>query len=459
MGTYNPTNTRCQIMSYFDPGAPQYLYGSRQTFYEFLDTVLTQGYNTQAVVSITLLEEEGKEPVLKLLYNPDEGHGYRVGHMLALSGATEPVFNTTWRVISVPSSYELHLRILDTSLAIPAQATGSIISKVAPLDWEIVYSTANQRSYRSKMLNSSRNVITFKKPRHKNLNNANSPVAHEIDISKEIDLATGEGLDSYLRQSDHKMISANDNKPFGSFYFPQHSSNIHLSNTVTAGNTSRAPWYIVGDGRIFHLIYFHGDTSNPLEDSGYTNYIRGNQRYATRYHFLFGDPNSIDESDIYSGLGTVFSCPEFASNLNLARSNPASFGTNTTNLPLFFLKSYDGSINLETIHIGSVYATTNVNNFNGGGYSAQYPHKITGGFIYHPYYLFGMMGSGNNLLRAQMPYVNHCPLELGAIFHNAQMTDFDWNPKISLDGTINLHVACVSTSYTLPNSYSFNIGL
>ena len=60
MGTYNPTNTRCQMMSYFDPGAPQCMYGSRQSFYEFLDTVLTQGFNTQAVTSLTLLNEEGK---------------------------------------------------------------------------------------------------------------------------------------------------------------------------------------------------------------------------------------------------------------------------------------------------------------------------------------------------------------------------------------------------------------
>lgn len=55
MGTYNPTNTRCQMISYFDAGAPQYMYGSRQSFYEFLDTVLTQGFNTQAVTSLTLL--------------------------------------------------------------------------------------------------------------------------------------------------------------------------------------------------------------------------------------------------------------------------------------------------------------------------------------------------------------------------------------------------------------------
>lgn len=459
MGTYNPTNTRCQMMSYFDPGAPQYMYGSRQSFYEFLDTVLTQGFNTQAVTSLTLLEEEGKEPVLKLLYNPDDGHGYRVGHMLALSGATEPVFNTTWRVISVPSSYELHLRILDTSLAIPAQATGSIISKVAPLDWEVVYSTSNQRSYRSKMLNSSRNVITFKKPRHKNLNNANSAVLHEIDISKEIDLATGEGLDSYTSQSDYLLIPANDNKPFGTFYFYQHNTNTNLNTVVTVGNTSRVPWYVIGDGRIFYIIYNQGDTSNPLENAPHVNYNRIDNQPAMRYSFVFGDPNSLDENDIYSGNGTVFSTHKVNSALSQERSSTTG-SVNRSDLPFYFLKSYEASSNLEPIYIGSIYTTTGINNFNGGSYSAQYPHKITGGFIYHPYYIMGVMGSGNNILRAELPYMTFCPLDLGNVFNNTQMSSFDWRPTVSNDGSITTNIAYVSSGNASPTySFSFNIGL
>lgn len=459
MGTYNPTNTRCQMMSYFDPGAPQYMYGSRQSFYEFLDTVLTQGFNTQAVTSLTLLEEEGKEPVLKLLYNPDNGHGYRVGHMLALSGATEPVFNTTWRVISVPSSYELHLRILDTSLAIPAQATGSIISKVAPLDWEVVYSTSNQRSYRSKMLNSSRNVITFKKPRHKNLNNANSAVVHEIHVSKEIDLTTGEGLDSYTSQADHLLVPANDSKPFGTFYYCQHVTNTNLGSVVTVGNTSRVPWYVIGDGRIFYIIYNQGDTANPLENSSNVNYNRNDSQTAIRSSFIFGDPNSLDENDIYSGNGTVFSTHKATSSLSQERSSSTG-SINRADLPFYFLKSYEASFNLEQIYIGSIYTATGINNFNGGSYSAQYPHKITGGFIYHPYYLIGAMGSGNNILRAELPYMNFCPLDLGNVFNNNQMSSFDWKPTVSNDGSITTNVAYVNSANSSPTySFSFNVGL
>ena len=458
MGTYNPTNTRCQMMSYFDAGAPQYMYGSRQSFYEFLDTVLTQGFNTQAVSSLTLLEEEGKEPVLKLLYNPDNGHGYRVGHLLELKGAVEPVFNTTWRVISVPSSYELHLRILDTSLEIPSKATGSIITKVAPLDWEVVYSTTNQRSYRSKMLNSSRNVVTFKKPRHKALNNANSPVVHEIHVSKEIDLTTGEGLDSYTSQADHLLNPANDNKPFSTFYFYQHTS-TNLNTVVTAGNTSRVPWYVIGDGRIFYIIYYHGDTSNPLENSSNINYNRDDSKTAIRYSFIFGDPNSLDENDIYSGNGTIFSTHKVNSSLNLERiSSTGSF--NRTDLPFYFLKSYEASINLEQIYMGSIYTITSVHNFNGGSYSAQYPHKITGGFIYHPYYLIGIMGSGNNTLRAELPYMNFCPLDLGNTFSNNQMSSFDWRPTVSNDGSITTNVSFVNSASVSPiYSFSFNVGL
>lgn len=459
MGMYNPTNTRCQIMAYHDVGAPQALLCDRQSIYTLLDTLLTQGYNTQAVSKLTLETSELGEKTLKLDYGASAIHGYRVGHLITISGATEAVFNNTWRVISVPSQSELSLRILDQTVTFPATATGSLITKVKPLDWEVVYSSQTQRSYRSKMDNSSKNVITLRYPRHKILQTATSKVVHEVEVSRNIKLADGSAIDSYTSHMDYLNVAANDNKPFSPFYFHQYTHSTNITGVVTQ-NTARLPWYLIGDGRIFYLIHGYGNTNIGNELDGYLNYGREDQKYSYRFCLAFGDVNAYDEGDIYSGCGTIFSCAAHTQALTgwMGGTSDPSFGGSNSSSPAFFLKTYDGATPLQTFYMQTIGGQDGVN-FNSGYSSQTYPNPVTGGFIYYPYYATTSTGSGTNMARAEIPYMRYCPLLCNTAFSNSQMTVFDWRPRISIDKTISLNVAHVNTSYNVAGSYSFNIGL
>ena len=457
MGMYNPTNTRCQIMASHDLGAPQAMLCDRQSIYNLLDTLLTQGYNSQAITKLTTEISGTGVKTLKLEYPAGSNHGYRVGHLITIQGANEAIFNNTWRVISVPSQSELSLRILDQTVTYPTIATGSLISKVKALDWEIVYSSSTQRSYRSKMENSSKNVLTLRYPRHKVLQNAKSKVVHEVEISKNIKLSDGSAIDSYTSHMDYLNVAANDNKPYSPYYFHQYSFGPNLTGNVVQ-NTARIPWYLVGDGRIFYFIHGYGATNITSENDQHLNYSREDQKYSFRYCLAFGDVNAYDEGDIYSGCGSIFSCGVHNQALSGGIGTDPTFGGSNSSVPAFFLKTYDGVTPLQPFYMQTIGGQDGVN-FN-SGYSAQtYPNPITGGFIYYPFYATTSTGSGTNMARAEIPYLRYCPLLCNTAFDRTQMSSFDWKPKISVDNTISVNVAHVASNYNVSGSYSFNLGL
>lgn len=451
MGMYNPTNTRCQMMSYLDTDAPQYMFGSRQSFYEFLDKVLTEGYNTQPVLSLTLQELEG-ERVIKLSYETE--HGYRVGQLIKISGSNSEELNGIFRVVRTDKITELYLGNLDNSVQYPQEATGSIVSKVSPLDWEIVYSTQNQRSYRSKMPNSSRNILSFRYPRHKILQRTNSCIVHEISVSRDIDLLNGLDIDSHTSSLDYTNKSVNDNNPYGALYFVQHGHNYsNITYDITPSNTARVPWYIIGDGRIFYFISTNGTSDNPIEDQGYVNYNR-TQTYAYRYSFVFGDPNSLDESDIYNGNGSILSTPCLNSDLSgYLVGNEPKFGANS-NPYIAFCKNYLGNYNLQQTYMTSISGDS-FTNF-GSSFSQKYPNIISGGFVYFPYYLYTTSVDYN--IRAEVPYARYCPQGVNEAFPSSLMKSFDWNPIRNSDGSFSVNIANYDTSLRPYNSFSYTIG-
>lgn len=459
MGMYNPTNTRCQIMAYHDVGAPQALLCDRQSIYTLLDTLLTQGYNSQAVTKLTLVTSESGVKTLKLEYASNANHGYRVGHLITVSGANEAVFNNTWRVISVPSQSELSVRILDQTVALPSLATGNLITKVKPLDWEVVYSSSTQRSYRSKMANSSKNVITLRYPRHKVLQTATSKIVHEVDVSRGINLTDGSSVDSYTSHTDYVNIPANDNKTYGALYFHQYTVGPNLTGTVST-NTVRIPWYLIGDGRVFYLVTGYGGSNITSESDHYLNYNREDQKYSYRYCFSFGDPNAFDEADIYNGGGSILSCAyhTFALSSWYSGTTDPQYGGSNSSSPTYFLKTYDGVNPLQTFYMQTIGGQDG-NNFNSGYSSQTFPNPISGGFIYYPYYATTSTGSSTNMVRAEIPYLRYCPLLCNTAFQNSQSTVFDWRPKVGVDNTISLNVANTNTSYNVTGSFAFNIGL
>ena len=172
----------------------------------------------------------------------------------------------------------------------------------------------------------------------------------------------------------------------------------------------------------------------------------------------FGDPNSFDEGDVYSGCGTIISCANHTSALSGWILGEPSFGGSNSNNPSYFLKTYDGTNPLQTFYMQTIGGQDG-SNFT-SGYSAQtYPNPITGGYIYYPFYATTNTGASLNMVRAEIPYMRYCPLNCSIAFNNIQMSAFDWKPRVSLDGTVTLNAAQVNTSYNSYGSWAFNLGV
>lgn len=454
MGIYNPTNTRCQIMSYVDKDAPQYLMGSRTSFLEFLDKVLTVGYNTQSVISAvsTTLEDE---EVIELGYA--EEHGYIVGQLIKISGATTPELNDIFRVVASSEDLKkVYIGNFASGFVPPSSISGSLVTKVAPLDWEIVYSEQNRRSYRSKMQNSSKNVLTLRYPRIPSYaTNPSHAVFHELSVSKDIDLSTGDLIDSYTDSSEY--VQSDTKIKYGAYYFAQQTTSFNnIFSGITPGNTSRTPWYLIGDGRIFYLYYSVGHHTNPSEGSEYVNYNRDpNVRYTNRYSFAFGDPNCFDENDVYLGSGTILNCIHLNNNLTgyASHSDPRLGGI--YNSYLAFTQTYDGMYHMSISDIHSL-GTYSPSNFS-ASHNHNFPNLATKGFLVTPY-LINNHGNTEPFYRAELPYLRYSHQNINSVFNASRRHLFDWVPFKLNDGGVLINIANYDYHGNPYNSYCISIG-
>lgn len=438
---YKP-NTRGQFMSYLDKGAPDLVLGSRASLFAFLDTVLTIGYNKLPVTSIVKSTVEGNQ-VLTVTYSTD--HGYQLGQLITIEGATEALFNTQWRVSSKPTPQTLTLEILDQSVVYPNNSTGTVTSIVSPLDWEIAYTSSTQRSYRSKLEYSSKNVLTIIPPRHKKVTSTYT-LMHEVQVSKNIG-TDGSLIDSYTSGSDYLSTAANDNNPFGAFYLTQHlgSNGYSFNSPITANNTARVPWYFIGDGRIFYFIRSLGYIRNPSEISNLHSYVRGSDNASYRDCFVFGDPDALDERDVLSGNATVLGTEMLDVSL-VSKSDAIKPFTrySVPSISLYSMRDFKNIKNIEKIDLISIF----------GGFSfisnttnllQTYPNMITGGWVYYP--VFGTSVSrSEGGIRAEFPYAVASFQGLNTTF-----------PAIGTDTTAYSFVDYNLFKDESKNMYSFNI--
>ena len=146
-----------RFMSHTDVGAPDYLPYDRTFLYNWLETVLTKGYNTRFVNNIT---RNGRT----LTVNYSEPHGYVEGRLLALENSSYDALNGLHRIIKVPTKSSLQFFIKDENFAEYPETLNDIdcTTKVAPFNWEIVYKSSEQISFKSRRTDSSKVVVTVK---------------------------------------------------------------------------------------------------------------------------------------------------------------------------------------------------------------------------------------------------------------------------------------------------------
>ena len=379
-----------RFMSHTDVGAPDYLPYDRTFLYNWLETVLTKGYNTRFVNNIT---RNGKT----LTVNYSEPHGYVEGRLLALENSSYDALNGLHRVIGVPTESSLQFFIKDEDFAAYPEILTDIdcTTKVAPFNWEIVYKSSEQISFKSRRTDSSKVVVTVKKPTypfHATALKTTNAVAYEMDFSKDINTENGLPIDSclnvYKQQYNHS-----------SMYWLCTSNSESLQDAANWNNSVyRGPWTLVGDDKFIYII------TNPFveslyENSSYRTYSV--QTYNNNYNSLvlwsFGDYNPIDTTEYSTGSSFFFNFHYYANNNN--RSTLRSSQIDSYNYSpfirtdswytkdSFFFSGYDpkGYCDPAAIMTGG-YVPYASHPSGGSSYLyPSYPDRISGGFVYYDY--------------------------------------------------------------------------
>lgn len=410
--------SNCRRMSHHDVGAPP-LYGyKRESIYQFLDVIFTTGYNLQYVNNFV---RTGRE----LLLNFADPHGYVEGHLLLLQGSAQEVLNDKlYRVTEVPSNTSLKLYIKeDIFEGLPEMATESNMTcKVAPLNWEKLYESTTQRSYRSRLEKSSKIIVTFKQPTyHATQLKTTNAVCYEMDLSKDIDLETGSTIDSCF-----SAIRASKGHSAQYFVTSTNSDNLASSPTWTDAAVHRSPWTVVGDeSMVYFFITPYVD--GYYENGSYRQYATP-QDYNGAYRFVkcfaFGDIEALDPNEYLTGSSFYFhfyyfeATNSFSGSITAPLSNPF-IRQGSQSWYDYYFTTYDPSPTYAQARVTTLgvpyYSTGDGSSCSWSNYGA-YPQRVTGGLNYFDYLAYNnntiAQNNSDYFLKGTFKYVKYSDCNL-----------------------------------------------
>ena len=120
-------------------GAPQ-VSNAWGDLVNMLDAVLVNGFNLKAIDRLSFADGLATATITT-------GHSYLKDQVVLIEGANETAYNGQFRIISVTSTTFSYA--VNGTPASPATTATSLSAKVAPLGWEIAFSTTHKRAYRS----------------------------------------------------------------------------------------------------------------------------------------------------------------------------------------------------------------------------------------------------------------------------------------------------------------------
>ena len=222
-----------------------------------LDAVLVNGFNLKTVDSITSTDGVATATV-------STGHGYVVNQVVLIAGCEQAAYNGEQVVTSVTAS-TFTFAVTGTP-ASPATTQTSISAKVAPLGFQIAFTSTNKRVYRSPNVLSTRPFLrvdnsldpvwttTYAKyakvTMAENMTNIDTFVGarapYDPALPTKNEVGTGYGSTAY--------------NGWMKWYYAHSGSGLDLTNDGGAGART---WVIVGDDRGF-FINMSQQPNNPL---------------------------------------------------------------------------------------------------------------------------------------------------------------------------------------------------
>ncbi len=234
-------------------GAPQ-ISGQAGTLIAVLNACLVNGFNLRTLTSIT---RDGTVATAKA----DAGHGFREGDTVRIEGAAEVPFNGDKRIRNVTTNTFQ----FDIAGDAPAQASGTITAKIAPLDWEAPFAGSNKAAYRSKDVTGTRLFLRIDE----------SSIAGDANY--------GRGFRT-VRAQMWEALNDIDNGT---------GSCETLWRRAQNESTTTRPWVLIGDSKRFWLM------------------INWSESYPNRYTpYFFGDFPSFKPGDGYNcAIAGVYDLP------------------------------------------------------------------------------------------------------------------------------------------------------
>lgn len=344
------------------------LSGTEGALISLLDACLKDGFNTKSPTGAT--QTSGTATL-----SFGSAHGYNVGDVIALSGATgtgnDLLWNDEFRVLTAATN-TLTFAI---SSSATSPAAGSLSSQIAPLGWTKPYSGTNKAAY----LPAAAYVQCYLRV----LDDSTTPTS-----------ASGR----WAKARGYETMSDVDT---GTGLFPtaaQSTNGLSICKSSTSDGTARA-WWLVGDGGIFYLgTFWH---------ASYTTLASG---------YAFGDVNSLRSGDAYSVLLSGNS----ASNDTLPTSPSdnnvfATMGAyNVTQAGRYLARSHT--------QIGSATAAGFMGDYGSSTYLGYqgftYPHPPDNGLLFAPVAVVE-----NSILRSRSLPGLYQPLHTAPLAHLDTVTD------------------------------------
>jgi hypothetical protein len=270
-------------------GAPQ-LSAAWGAMTALLDAVLVNGFNLKPVTTLTSSAGVATVTIAG-------GHGYWVDQVIAVAGADQAAYNGEFRVLSITTT-TLTYALEGTPVS---PATGAAITvKTAPLGWEIAFTGASKRAYRSLNLQSNKPYLRVDDGLDPVWNTAYAKYAKVTMAEGMSDIDTFVG---YRAPYDPLATTKNEvgtgsgataiNGWYKWYYARYTASNTGITDStgVAAGDRE---WVIVGDDRGFYLFnhqslhqydgrsgYCFTDFESFRQADGYNTLLCATDRYVT----------------------------------------------------------------------------------------------------------------------------------------------------------------------------------
>ena len=371
-----------QYMHSGQVGAPQMsgASGAEGQILQVLDACLITGFNPQTASKVEIVNGA-------ILITFGIIHGYKKLQYITISGADDPNFNGVKRILAVTDT------TITIALGSITVLTGTISTKITPLDWESIFGTTDskKRAYRSKNMLGTRTVIYLDCNLYGTGYGTTPFKKAKVDLCRDM-VTLGDQIDSYTKLD-------NDNYKDGLYQLMQAFKNTKSTRPDTTNNS----WVVVGDGNFFYFFVDWNDTTND------SSYGRTYNNTEAKIGYFFGDVDKLSQNDNFNFVCGVTEYDVFAGatpnatgvvGTNSAFTNALNGAFNdSTNYHGYFVKDITGITNMDKFTLTSCLgAGTSRSGFRGD----FYPNPLTYGLTFTKPHT---VSSAKKIGRASLPFV------------------------------------------------------